>query len=155
MKTLILVSGSVAAKLTPKLQKAFQEYGEVKIAVSNNALSFLERGSNVITDEAEGRWRERGDEIAHIALRNWADVIVLAPLSANTLSKIANGAADNLITSIVRAWDYTKPMILAPSMNTLMWENPFTKKHLKTMEKLGVILIDPINKEVKRNHPTL
>lgn len=52
----------------------------------------------------------------------------MAPLSANTLAKIANGLCDNLLTCVVRAWDFAKPLVVAPSMNTLMWESPFTDK---------------------------
>lgn len=62
-----------------------------------------------------------GDPVLHIELRRWADVLVLAPLSANTMAKVAHGLCDNLLTSVVRAWDYAKPMIVAPAMNTYMW----------------------------------
>lgn len=60
-------------------------------------------------------WRERwqpGAEVLHIELRRWADVLVIAPLSANTLAKAANGLCDNLLTCVVRAWDFSKPLLV-------------------------------------------
>lgn len=66
----------------------------------------------------------------HIELRKWADCLLIAPLSANTMAKISNGLCDNLLTNVARAWDYNKPMILAPAMNTMMYENPITKKQI-------------------------
>ena len=69
----------------------------------------------------------------HIALRQWADLLIVAPLDANTLAKFALGLSDNLLTSLFRAWDFSSPVILAPAMNTLMWESPVTRRHLKTL----------------------
>lgn len=61
---------------------------------------------------------------------------------------MAGGLCDNLLTCIVRAWDYNKPLYVAPAMNTVMWNNPFTKLHLDTIAKLGVSVIDPITKKL-------
>ncbi|CAB4287253.1 unnamed protein product [Prunus armeniaca] len=74
-----------------------------------------------------------GDSVLHIELRCWADIMVIASLSANTLSKatasceelqkaekIAKGLCDNLLTCVVHAWDYSKPFFVAPAMNTLL-----------------------------------
>jgi len=70
-------------------------------------------------------YKEEG-KVLHIELRKEFDVFVIAPLSANTLGKISNGLCDNVLTNVARCWDYRKPMILAPAVNTLMWENPIT-----------------------------
>jgi phosphopantothenoylcysteine decarboxylase len=78
----------------------------------------------------EGRY-ERGDEVLHIAFRKWADALIVAPLDANTLAKFALGLADNFLTCLFRAWDFSKPVVLAPAMNTLMWESPVTLRHLR------------------------
>jgi phosphopantothenoylcysteine decarboxylase len=75
----------------------------------------------------------RGDEVLHIELRKWADVFAIAPLDANTLAKLAVGLCDNCLTCVWRAWDVAKPVVLAPAMNTLMWEHPFTRRHLKSV----------------------
>jgi phosphopantothenoylcysteine decarboxylase len=71
--------------------------------------------------------------VLHIELRRWADVLVIAPLDANTLAKLAVGLCDNCLTCVWRAWDTAKPVVLAPAMNTLMWQNPFTRRHLKAI----------------------
>ncbi|KAL8537684.1 hypothetical protein ACS0TY_012718 [Phlomoides rotata] len=89
-----------------------------------------------------------GDNVFHIELRKWADIMVIAPLSANTLAKIAGGLCDNLLTCIVRAWDYSKPLFIAPAMNTLMWDNPFTERHLVVLDDLGMSLIPPVKKRL-------
>ncbi|EKJ69015.1 hypothetical protein FPSE_10808 [Fusarium pseudograminearum CS3096] len=86
-------------------------------------------------------WK-RNAPILHIELRRWADVLVIAPLSANTMAKIVNGLCDNLLTSVVRAWDTTgnvdgvkKKILVAPAMNTAMFAHPITATHIKVLEK--------------------
>ena len=89
------------------------------------------------------------DTVLHIDLRNWADICVIAPLSAHSLAKIAHGLCDDLLTCCIRAWDFGqasssnfgenrcagKPLILAPAMNTVMWYHPLTKIQLGTIVK--------------------
>jgi phosphopantothenoylcysteine decarboxylase len=75
-------------------------------------------------------------------------VFLIAPLSANSLAKIANGLCDNLLTCVVRAWDFRKPLLVAPAMNTYMWESPFTEQHLGACRKLGVKVIAPVEKRL-------
>ena len=70
----------------------------------------------------------------HIDLRNWADCFVIAPLSAHSMAKLAHGFCDDALSSVARAWDFEKPMILAPAMNTFMWEHPLTKQQLETIQ---------------------
>jgi phosphopantothenoylcysteine decarboxylase len=72
----------------------------------------------------------------HITFRDWAQLLVIAPLDANTLAKFALGLCDNFLTCLFRAWDFSKPVILAPAMNTLMWQKPATARHL------GQLLVD-------------
>ncbi|MBX9581281.1 MAG: phosphopantothenoylcysteine decarboxylase [Gemmataceae bacterium] len=93
----------------------------------------------VILDEDEwpgrssGRRYERGDRVVHVELRDWADLFVLAPLDANTLAKLAVGLCDNCLTCVWRAWDPARPVVLAPAMNTRMWDHPFTRRHLRSL----------------------
>ena len=69
-------------------------------------------------DEWEG-WNQRSDPVLHIDLMKLSSVMVIAPLSANTMGKIVNGLADNLLTCVARAWNFKqKPFIVAPAMNT-------------------------------------
>lgn len=76
----------------------------------------------------------------HVDLRDWADVAVLAPLSAHTLAKLAHGSCDDTLSCVIRAWDFGhgsrpgKPIILAPAMNTSMWDHPLTQVQLKTIQ---------------------
>ena len=89
------------------------------------------------------------DSVLHIDIRNWADICVVAPLSAHTLSKIAHGLCDDLLTCTLRAWDFenTKPVVLAPAMNTAMWEHPLTSMQLNTVKSFGrVVVVQPVAK---------
>ncbi|KAJ0579770.1 putative phosphopantothenoylcysteine decarboxylase [Helianthus annuus] len=64
------------------------------------------------------------------------------------MNQIAGGLCDNLLTCIIRAWDYEKPIFVAPAMNTYMWTNPFTERHLMTVDELGMTLIPPVSKRL-------
>lgn len=116
-------------------------------------------------DEDEWKWQKIGDPVLHIELRKWADMLLIAPLSCNTMAKISNGMSDNLLTSVVRAWDLNepeeisdmilgsdkllkKPIIVAPAMNTMMYDNPFTYMHYQMMKSQGFVIIDAISKEL-------
>lgn len=153
-RVILAATGSVASVKFEILCRSFCEWAEVKAVVTKSSLHFIKKSSLpnevvVLTDEDEwSSWNKLGDGVLHIELRKWADLIVIAPLSANTLAKIAGGLCDNLLTCIVRAWDYNKPLYVAPAMNTVMWNNPFTKLHLDTITKLGVSVIDPITKKL-------
>ena len=147
---LLGATGSVAAVRVPALFDALQADGHaVKVVATAAATYFFDPAaigggtgrdpSVVVLDEDEWPGRDsgqrytRGDRVAHIELRSWADVFVLAPLDANTLAKLAVGLCDNCLTCVWRAWDPAKPVIMAPAMNTLMWRNPFTRRHLRSI----------------------
>jgi phosphopantothenoylcysteine decarboxylase len=153
-KVLLGVTGSVAAIRTPQLHAELKRAGhQVKVVATQSSLYFFDPSaldpldatrpvrnpSIVVLDEDEwpgqdaGRRYERDEPVLHIELRRWADVFVIAPLDANTLAKLANGLADNCLTCVWRAWDTTRPVILAPAMNTLMWEHPLTYRHLRQL----------------------
>jgi phosphopantothenoylcysteine decarboxylase len=147
-KVLLGVTGSVAALKTPELFAALRAAGhEIKVVATQASLHFFnprgldsdrpERNRDVVVlDEDEwpprekGQLCQRGDPVLHIELRKWADLFVIAPLDANTLAKLANGLADNCLTCICRAWDPSRPIVLAPAMNTMMWDHPATRRHL-------------------------
>ncbi|CAB1116820.1 unnamed protein product [Ectocarpus sp. CCAP 1310/34] len=77
-------------------------------------------------------------------------MLLVAPLSANTLSKLANGLCDNLVTCVARAWDFKskKSFVVAPAMNTHMWEHPMTNRHLSALTELGVAVVPPASKKL-------
>jgi phosphopantothenoylcysteine decarboxylase len=138
-KVLLGVTGSVAAIRTPVLTEALRAAGhDVRIVATKAATYFFDVQPlrNIITldeDEWPGDRYHRGDDVRHIELRRWAEVFVIAPLDANTLAKLAVGLADNALTCVWRAWDWSRPVFLAPAMNTLMWQHPFTRKHLRAL----------------------
>ena len=112
------------------------------------------------SDDEWKEWTQLGDPVLHIELRDWADTMVIAPLSAHTLAKISLGLCDDTLTCVVRAWDFGhgsrpgKPLLLAPAMNTAMYEHPVTAPQLETIQKFwnreknsdipdGVVVISP------------
>jgi phosphopantothenoylcysteine decarboxylase len=153
-RVLLGVTGSVAAVKTPELYRLLRQAGhEVKVAATRWSLTFFDPEelepappdleplrvrdqSTLYLDEDEwphGRLFEVGEPVLHIELRRWADTLLIAPLDANTLAKVAHGFCDNLLTCVYRAWDFERPVILAPAMNTMMWENPVTARHLRQL----------------------
>jgi phosphopantothenoylcysteine decarboxylase len=163
---LLGVTGSVAAIYTPQLYADLRQAGHaVKIVATKAALYFFDptaieptadgqRNQNVVIldeDEWPGERYQRGDPVLHIELRRWADVLLIAPLDANTLAKLALGLTDNCLTCVYRAWDRAKPVVLAPAMNTLMWEHPTTKRHLAQVaaDLAGSLrVVEPISKKL-------
>ena len=134
--------------------KDFDHYKREEL---NERLSHLKSNSNeatifAFTDHDEwSSWSKRTDPVLHIELRKWAHLMLIAPLDANTLAKIANGLCDNLLTCVVRAWDLEKikqkPVVICPAMNTCMYKHPLTRVQLKMLtETFGFSLIDSIEK---------
>jgi len=138
------VTGSVAAVRTPALFAQLRDAGhEVRVVATEASLYFFNpadlgpptEAGPVLRDADEwtGTLYERDAPVLHIAFRNWADILVVAPLGANTLAKFALGLSDNFLTCLFRAWDFQKPVVLAPAMNTLMWQSPVTERHLRQL----------------------
>jgi phosphopantothenoylcysteine decarboxylase len=150
-RLLLGVTGSVAAIRTPALFATLRAAGhDVRVVATSPSLYFFDPAelgqtegepAEVTTDgplfrdrdEWPGTRYHRGDEVLHIEFRKWADVFIIAPLDANTLAKCALGLSDNFLTCIFRAWDFAKPVILAPAMNTLMWNSPVSLRHLRQL----------------------
>jgi phosphopantothenoylcysteine decarboxylase len=158
---LLAGSGSVATIKIAHIANAFAAHPNVsiRIVLTSSAEKFLQGQSDEIPDMSHveqlksvdgvyynlDEWKKpwvRGDKILHIELRRWAHVLLLAPLSANTLAKMVNGISDNLLTSVLRAWDTTgmvderrKFVFVAPAMNTAMWRHPITAKQVRVLEK--------------------
>lgn len=82
----------------------------------------------------------------HVELAEWGEVLLIAPLSANTLAKIALGLCDSLVSRIVRCWQHSKASFVAPAMNTKMWNHAGTSRHLKEVEGFGMTVISPVSK---------
>ena len=139
-RVLVGVTGSVAAVKTPELVAALAAAGhDVRVVATAHALYFFDPAAlpagclTADADEWPGTRYTRGDPVPHVELRRWADVFAVAPLDANTLAKLAVGLCDTALTCVWRAWDFARPVVLAPAMNTLMWHHPFTRRHLRSL----------------------
>lgn len=160
---LLAASGSVATIKVPNIIQGLSHNSNISIRVilTSAAARFLAGQSSeqpALTDLAKmnnvdgiyldgNEWDKpwiRGDAILHIELRRWADLMVIAPLSADSLAKMTIGQSDNLLLSVIRAWDTTgeieglrrrKTIVVAPAMNTAMWQHPITKKQIRILEE--------------------
>ena len=146
-RVLLGMTGSVASILYKKLIAQLQTIGQVDVVLTPSACHFVNdlnlpkllNGGKLYVDSDEWKWKTEGGmvtewkkdyPILHIELRNKHDALVIAPCSANTLAKISCGICDNLLTSVAKAWDFNRPFIIAPSMNTYMMAHPTTGEHL-------------------------
>jgi phosphopantothenoylcysteine synthetase/decarboxylase len=168
VKLLVGLTGSVASVKFVELITALDETSafEIRVMLSDSAMKFISKDElaaidqsssigetrRVYTDSDEwSSWSRVGDPVTHVDLAKWADWLLIAPLSANTLAKFANGLCDNLITCVFRAWNFDKRVFIAPAMNTQMWKSPFTARHVSAVRALApnsVIVLDPIEKRL-------
>lgn len=163
-KVLIGCSGSVASLKVPELVAELSQHFQVMVIATQNSHFFLEKselynadawqrfesvgGWDVVlydSDEWE-MWTKIGHTVLHIELRRWADIFLIAPASANLIAKACVGIADNLLLSVMRAWDFAKPCVLCPAMNTVMWDHPVTNQSLATLASWGWDVLGPIEK---------
>lgn len=149
MNVLLGVTGSVAATLNPKLEYAMKDAGHIiRTVLTDSAKRFTYSTQTSYDDEDEWRYYEAESRVLHIDLVKWADKLLIAPCTANTLSKIEVGICDNLLTSCVRAWPNDKPrIILAPAMNTEMWNKPHISRQFNTLI-WRYDWVPPINKKL-------
>src|SRR3954454_12123313 len=145
-KILLCVTGGIAvykaAALTSKLTQAG---ANVRVILSESATKFV----TPLTFQALSRnevYTHTFDEkdskkIAHIDLADWADLILVAPATANVIGKIANGIADNMITTTLLA--ATSPVWIAPAMNVHMYQHPAVIRNIETLKQYGYSFIEP------------
>ncbi|KAM9815793.1 phosphopantothenoylcysteine decarboxylase isoform 2-T2 [Syngnathus typhle] len=151
---LVGVTGSVAAlKLPVLVAELLQLPGvDVRVVTTEHAQHFYnpeEVSVKIYDDKDEWEmWSQRSDPVLHIELRRWADLLVIAPLDANTLGKIASGICDNLLTCVVRAWDSGRPLLFCPAMNTAMWQHPITAQQVDRLKEFGYVEIPCIAKKL-------
>ncbi len=146
-KRLVLgVTGSIAAyKAAIIASQATQAGADVRVVMTEAALRMVGAPTfaalthnNVVSDMWEAR---ASAEIAHVTLGRTADVVLVAPLSANTLAKLALGLADNELTALCLST--RAPLVVAPAMETGMWEHPATQAHLAALQARGVHAVVP------------
>ncbi|KJP89137.1 hypothetical protein AK88_01223 [Plasmodium fragile] len=157
MNLLIGVTASVAAIKLAEVKERLKErcaecnlHVEIKYVATtlayNTFLKQLDFGEKVLLDKDEWTWEKKGDAILHVELRKWADLFVVCPMDANTLASVSSGACPNLLTCICRCWDFKKPLVVFPCMNTHMYEHPVTREQLKRITSWGVQVVEPVEK---------
>ncbi len=146
---LLGITGSIAAYKTPDLVRRLKEVGyEVRIVMTAAACQFITpltlqavSGHRVVYDLLDPS-HEAG--MGHIELARWADLILIAPASANTLAKLSLGLADDLLSALCLARDSeTTKIAVAPAMNRQMWRNISVQKHIATLTEYGVSILGP------------
>lgn len=143
---LLGVTGSIAAyKIANLASMLVKLNADVHVIMTKNAEQFISpvtfetlTGNKVIDDTFE---RNSGYHVAHIAMAAEADVVLIAPATANVIAKLAHGIADDMLTSTMLAC--TSPILLSPAMNTHMYENPVTQENMEKLKSLGYQLIEP------------
>ncbi len=139
-RVLLGITGGIAAYKACELVRLLVKAGHEVVPVPTpGAESFVSRA----TFEALARHRAPAELYPHL---EEADLLVIAPLSANTLAKLATGVADNVLTQLALA--YRGPMLVAPAMNTRMWEHPATRANVETLVKRGVQVAGPDHGEL-------
>lgn len=149
-KILLGITGSIAAyKSVFLLRLLVKEGAEVRVILTPFAEKFVTRGTlstlsgkPVLTDffKEEGSWN------SHVELGNWADLFLIAPATASTLSKMASGNPDNLLVATYLAANC--PVVFAPAMDLDMYKHPATQKNIAVLQSYGNFLIEPASGEL-------
>lgn len=148
-KTIVLgVTGSIAAyKAADIIRRVRERGGRVMVIMTRAAEKFISPLTLENLSEEKVycnlfRKKERGEIISHISLAQEADVLLIAPATANIIGKIANGLADDLLSCVALAT--SAKILIAPAMNTNMYLNKIVQKNIKTLKENGVSFIDPV-----------
>lgn len=146
-KTVVLgITGSIAAyKIASLASKLVKLHADVHVLMTQNATNFITpitfetlTGNKCLIDTFDRNFQF---DVAHVSLAKKADVMLIAPASANVIGKIANGIADDMLTTTVMA--STAPVLISPAMNTHMYENPIVQDNLQKLERFGYKIIAP------------
>ena len=145
-KILFVICGGISAYKSLETIRIFKKNNaEIKTILTKNAKEFITPLS--VASLSQGKVYndlfnvENETEMDHIALSRWADVIIVAPATANTISKLSQGSSEDLASSVILASN--KQIFLAPAMNVRMWEHQSTKNNLKILKTYGYKLIGP------------
>jgi len=153
MNILIGVTGGISAYKAADLIGALKHegYNNIRVIMTERAKDFITPltlatlSRNPVYDDSS-EWAPHG-RVDHIELAEWAQIFIIAPATANTIAKIANGTADNLLTSTFLAYNFPyvsgKRSIICPAMNNRMYEHEFTQDNIKKIERISNNLIIP------------
>ena len=145
-KILVGVTGGIAAYKAPGVIRRLREAGyEVKVAATDSAFRFIPRetlaiaaGSPVNTDET---WWEESGKVEHVGLARWADLVLVAPATADSMARASIGLGDDLISATILAG--AKKVLWAPAMNPEMWSSPATKRNVATLSSWDHQFVGP------------
>ena len=145
-RVLLCVCGGIAAYKAVELVRRLRDAGaQVQVAMTANALQFIGAPSLQAVSGRSVRsslWDEAAEAaMGHIELARWADLVLVAPATANTLAKLAHGLADDLVSTLCLAT--TAPLAVAPAMNHRMWLHPATQANVALLRARGVQVIGP------------
>jgi len=144
----IAVTAGIAAYKSAMLVREFKAAdAEVLVIMTEGATEFIspltfetlsQNPVAIKMFDRENKW-----DMEHIALADQADIIIVAPATANIIGKSANGIADDLVSTTILTMMSSVPILMAPSMNDRMWENPFVQQNVKKLEQVGVQFVGP------------
>src|SRR4051794_23728881 len=145
-KVALGITGGIASYKAAEILRGLQRSGcEVRVAMTKRACEFIQpltfralSGAHVIVDDYAP---DNPDPIAHITFSQSVDLLLIAPATANIIAKFANGVADDFLTSTYLA--STAPVLIAPAMNTTMWDHPATQRNLQQLKSDGVHIVEP------------
>ena len=145
-KILLGVSGGIAAYKAPLLVRLLTKLGaEVQVVMTRSASQFTTATTLQAVSGQPVRddlWDEAGEAaMGHIELARWADIILIAPATADVVARLAHGFANDLLTTLCLATDV--PIMLAPAMNRLMWQNAATQENIQKLQERGMQILGP------------
>jgi phosphopantothenoylcysteine decarboxylase/phosphopantothenate--cysteine ligase len=154
LRLALLVSGGIAAYKVVDLASALTQAGcQVRVAMTRSAMRFVGppsfqgvTGNPVLT----GLWSADGSPEPHVALGDWAQLILLAPATANVIGRLAGGRSDDIVTATVLA--ARCPLVIAPAMNDAMWSKPVVRENVAALRHRGVTVVEPETGHLASGH---
>ncbi|HEY8814512.1 MAG TPA: flavoprotein, partial [Candidatus Dormibacteraeota bacterium] len=154
LRIVLLVAGGIAAYKLVDLASALTQAGsQVRVAMTPSAMRFVGppsfrgvTGSPVLT----GLWATDGAPEPHVSLADWAQLMLLAPATANVIARIANGQSDDIVTATVLA--SRSPVVVAPAMNDAMWFKQAVRDNIATLRERGTVVVEPESGHLASGH---
>lgn len=144
-KIVVMISGGIAAYKSIVLVRSLQKLGaQVRVAMTKSATEFIVPKTLAVLTDAPvltNLFESDDQQIGHIELSDWADMMIVAPATANLIGKMANGIVDDAVSAVLSARHV--PTFVAPAMNVHMWENPALQRNLELLKRDGVKIIEP------------
>src|SRR5438132_6461459 len=154
LRIAVLVSGGIAAYKIVDLVSALTQAGcEVRVAMTPSATRFVGpptfqgvTGNPALT----GMWAPVGSPEPHVFLGDWAQLILVAPATANVIGRVAGGRSDDIVTATLLA--ARCPVVVAPAMNDAMWAKPAVQAHIKALRQSGMKVVEPESGHLASGH---